>query len=140
MFFCFKQKTVYGLRISDWSSDVCSADLVDPVEQSAEASDARRTRHIENSRGATTSARTNAVSNYREFRFAPCSKQNLRPRAGEHCRKMRTEPARCTRYERRSPHQIPRCRFHAYSLSLMSLAYATIVEKSMWEVRSRSEE
>src|SRR3546814_20634571 len=25
-FFC-KQKTAYGLRISDWSSDVCSSDL-----------------------------------------------------------------------------------------------------------------
>src|SRR3546814_9143027 len=24
---CFKQKTAYEMRISDWSSDVCSADL-----------------------------------------------------------------------------------------------------------------
>src|SRR3546814_2989033 len=24
---CFKQKTAYDLRISDWSSDVCSSDL-----------------------------------------------------------------------------------------------------------------
>src|SRR3546814_9400972 len=27
MFFFFKQKTAYELRISDWSSDVCSSDL-----------------------------------------------------------------------------------------------------------------
>src|SRR3546814_11137618 len=27
-FFCFRQKTAYEMRISDWSSDVCSADLV----------------------------------------------------------------------------------------------------------------
>src|SRR3546814_10487478 len=27
MFFCFKQKTAYEMRISDWSSDVCSSDL-----------------------------------------------------------------------------------------------------------------
>src|SRR3546814_8421764 len=27
-FFFFKQKTAYGMRISDWSSDVCSSDLV----------------------------------------------------------------------------------------------------------------
>src|SRR3546814_16101550 len=27
VFFCFKQKTAYGMRISDWSSDVCSSDL-----------------------------------------------------------------------------------------------------------------
>src|SRR3546814_1920741 len=26
MFFCFKQKTAYEMRISDWSSDVCSSD------------------------------------------------------------------------------------------------------------------
>src|SRR3546814_3754734 len=28
MFFFFKQKTAYEMRISDWSSDVCSSDLV----------------------------------------------------------------------------------------------------------------
>src|SRR3546814_9972405 len=28
MFFFFKHKTAYVLRISDWSSDVCSSDLV----------------------------------------------------------------------------------------------------------------
>src|SRR3546814_8507888 len=27
LFFFFKQKTVYEMRISDWSSDVCSSDL-----------------------------------------------------------------------------------------------------------------
>src|SRR3546814_10397651 len=27
MFFWFKQKTAYEMRISDWSSDVCSSDL-----------------------------------------------------------------------------------------------------------------
>src|SRR3546814_10697328 len=26
-FFCFKQKTAYGMGISDWSSDVCSSEL-----------------------------------------------------------------------------------------------------------------
>src|SRR3546814_11070855 len=28
MFFFFKQKTAYEMRISDWSSDVCSSDLL----------------------------------------------------------------------------------------------------------------
>src|SRR3546814_9178134 len=28
VFFFFKQKTAYELRISDWSSDVCSSDLI----------------------------------------------------------------------------------------------------------------
>src|SRR3546814_20654527 len=30
-FFFFKQKTAYEMRISDWSSDVCSSDLL-PVQ------------------------------------------------------------------------------------------------------------
>src|SRR3546814_16195556 len=29
--FFFKQKTAYEMRISDWSSDVCSSDLAKPV-------------------------------------------------------------------------------------------------------------
>src|SRR3546814_4581990 len=29
VFFFFKQKTAYEMRISDWSSDVCSSDLMD---------------------------------------------------------------------------------------------------------------
>src|SRR3546814_8729325 len=36
VFFFFKQKTAYELRISDWSSDVCSSDLVElspPAEE-----------------------------------------------------------------------------------------------------------
>src|SRR3546814_5455233 len=32
-FFFFKQETAYELRISDWSSDVCSSDLTDRIEQ-----------------------------------------------------------------------------------------------------------
>src|SRR3546814_5633625 len=31
VFVFFKQKTAYALRISDWSSDVCSSDLLPPV-------------------------------------------------------------------------------------------------------------
>src|SRR3546814_3843484 len=33
VFFFFKQKTAYELRISDWSSDVCSSDLLDDRRQ-----------------------------------------------------------------------------------------------------------
>src|SRR3546814_11954386 len=32
-FFVFKQKTAYEMRISDWSSDVCSSDLAGAVGQ-----------------------------------------------------------------------------------------------------------
>src|SRR3546814_7474266 len=31
--FLFKQKTAYEMRISDWSSDVCSSDLLDAVRR-----------------------------------------------------------------------------------------------------------
>src|SRR3546814_12444142 len=31
IFFFFKQKTAYEMRISDWSSDVCSSDLQTPL-------------------------------------------------------------------------------------------------------------
>src|SRR3546814_10269679 len=30
--FFFKQKTAYEMRISDWSSDVCSSDLLPPIK------------------------------------------------------------------------------------------------------------
>src|SRR3546814_7595204 len=41
LFFFFKQKTAYEMRISDWSSDVCSSDLdrlADHVKQTAKRS------------------------------------------------------------------------------------------------------
>src|SRR3546814_17654301 len=41
MFFFFKQKTAYEMRISDWSSDVCSSDL-----QAAEAVAHRGNRNL----------------------------------------------------------------------------------------------
>src|SRR3546814_18533550 len=34
-FFFFKQKTAYEMRISDWSSDVCSSDLTDSARKNA---------------------------------------------------------------------------------------------------------
>src|SRR3546814_3576241 len=33
VFFFFKQKTAYEMRISDWSSDVCSSDLREARDQ-----------------------------------------------------------------------------------------------------------
>src|SRR3546814_20174339 len=61
VFFFFKQKTAYEMRISDWSSDVCSSDLLgvlgddrvgmaravacDMVERGLGAVDDRRRQH-----------------------------------------------------------------------------------------------
>src|SRR3546814_1269198 len=39
IFFFFKQKTAYEMRISDWSSDVCSSDLPENALAVCEASD-----------------------------------------------------------------------------------------------------
>src|SRR3546814_3156066 len=38
-FFFFKQKTAYEMRISDWSSDVCSSDLHASVSAGSNGSD-----------------------------------------------------------------------------------------------------
>src|SRR3546814_8586364 len=39
LFFFFKQKTAYEMRISDWSSDVCSSDLPPRAVGTREAPD-----------------------------------------------------------------------------------------------------
>src|SRR3546814_4299743 len=45
-FFYFKQKTAYELRISDWSSDVCSSDLLDQLRLSSSMIEAFTTRSL----------------------------------------------------------------------------------------------
>src|SRR3546814_2681480 len=52
LFFFFKQKTAYEMRISDWSSDVCSSDLHAPdaiglarIDAAAAIGDAADDRH-----------------------------------------------------------------------------------------------
>src|SRR3546814_3727046 len=56
LFFFFKQKTAYEMRISDWSSDVCSSDL--PAEPQVEgvAEDARVREDARDERGEQSDA------------------------------------------------------------------------------------
>src|SRR3546814_8967055 len=42
LFFFFKQKTAYEMRISDWSSDVCSSDLIEGIGSAVTAGLAAR--------------------------------------------------------------------------------------------------
>src|SRR3546814_3139271 len=72
-FFFFKQKTAYEMRISDWSSDVCSSDLI--VESCNEIS---RGNHqaLQAGRGARSPGR------YRRERPDRYRSQRLRPPKG----------------------------------------------------------
>src|SRR3546814_21188663 len=46
-FFFFKQKTAYEMRISDWSSDVCSSDLFADLKRRVNIEESRRQRDAE---------------------------------------------------------------------------------------------
>src|SRR3546814_9664134 len=48
IFFFFKQKTAYEMRISDWSSDVCSSDLAQSIERLGDFSDWSAFKYEEN--------------------------------------------------------------------------------------------
>src|SRR3546814_1300894 len=70
IFFFFKQKTAYEMRISDWSSDVCSSDL--------SGGDGRRARELvrgvaqRRSRRARTGNRKRSCGDKREIGRASC--------------------------------------------------------------------
>src|SRR3546814_17349445 len=59
MFFFFKQKTAYEMRISDWSSDVCSSDL--GQRYPAAGPDGPLFREPDGARGVTTPEFTGAM-------------------------------------------------------------------------------
>src|SRR3546814_1676742 len=50
-FFFFKQKTAYEMRISDWSSDVCSSDLLGAPAGPCQASAMPELPEVETVRG-----------------------------------------------------------------------------------------
>src|SRR3546814_5610767 len=54
--FLFKQMAAYEMRISDWSSDVCSSDLYSTSENSAMPATAGRVRMPHNNRVSGSSA------------------------------------------------------------------------------------
>src|SRR3546814_9376880 len=65
LFFFFKQKTAYEMRISDWSSDVCSSDLFSSLRvreltlvsyRAAGREDCRAFRKLRRSRASTRSS------------------------------------------------------------------------------------
>src|SRR3546814_19521468 len=92
-FFFFKQKTAYEMRISDWSSDVCSSDLLCGSDQSGERPQDHRARErpwpLRRGQGARSVAQIGRASGRGAKRNRQC------PRAA--CLSARTRAARATR-------------------------------------------
>src|SRR3546814_2532999 len=59
VFFFFKQKTAYEMRISDWSSDVCSSDLNAVIE--------KLDRHAQHAGDLIKAARADAIGAFFVF-------------------------------------------------------------------------
>src|SRR3546814_5201395 len=74
-FFFFKQKTAYDMRISDWSSDVCSSDLNDEhsfLASRGDAGGARRSVQHQAAGGAAMFARRAARARTRRHAAHEC--------------------------------------------------------------------
>src|SRR3546814_1163614 len=81
-FFCFfKQKTAYEMRISDWSSDVCSSDLVDDAVAAAKAAFKSWSQTTRDERLAVL---TRIVEEYKK-RGADLAKRSEERRVGKEC-------------------------------------------------------
>src|SRR3546814_10711320 len=63
--FFFKQKTAYEMRISDWSSDVCSSDLHSVGDHCTAASS-----------GSSTAGRERIMSSSKKVNFSPSMSTN----------------------------------------------------------------
>src|SRR3546814_13486968 len=73
VFFFFKQKTAYEMRISDWSSDVCSSDLVSARRADSSGRSRRGTRRMKPGaalRYAVAGLRCGTNSSLRSFAWA----------------------------------------------------------------------
>src|SRR3546814_3122333 len=129
MFFFFKQKTAYDMRISDWSSDVCSSDLQTKL------------RHDRAQKFAAPLAR------FDEQHLPRTQDRNDQPRQSRPAPQVDPKPLALTRIERKQlravgdmPHpncrnrrhgdQILRSEEHTSELqSIMSISYAVFCLK-----------
>src|SRR3546814_9226084 len=120
MLICFfKQKTAYDMRISDWSSDVCSSDLIvlaDDPDNSAHAISPPS--WLSSVRGISPPSRVSPVA-----RRAPPPAHPPRHRASPPIRPRRSRP-------HRSQPAPPRSEEHTSELqSLMRTSYAVFCLK-----------
>src|SRR3546814_6548045 len=86
LFFFFKQKTAYEMRISDWSSDVCSSDLQAIRDSGLEADEVsnERTGIIMGSGGPSTRAIVEAADITREKGPKQIGRASCRERVGQY--------------------------------------------------------
>src|SRR3546814_2632327 len=123
-FFFFKQKTAYEMRISDWSSDVCSSDLI--VHAPRHPSYCTKT-----GSGACTMSPVSAGG----IAICPATTSSTRPRATA-CTGTGTAPSPSTLPRtRRTPWHAPssskRSEEHTSELqSLMRISYAVFCLKT----------
>src|SRR3546814_8477565 len=90
--FFFKQKTAYEMRISDWSSDVCSSDLSRPLTRAA-APIEHRHKGVRAQRGLTPSSTLTPVVRHRGRRFATTRRRGSRSTGGPNVSSATRPPA-----------------------------------------------
>src|SRR3546814_20147400 len=88
VFFFFKQKTAYEMRISDWSSDVCSSDLLPEAlplsDRSAVAGKRHPSLHIQTV--AKSSSRVRGRAGYATTAYGQAVQPQLPARRGARSR------------------------------------------------------
>src|SRR3546814_2380076 len=62
LFFFFKQKTAYAMRISDWSSDVCSSDLLMNLQRAEKLVPGKEFIEVQFANGAALKAKSVIIS------------------------------------------------------------------------------
>src|SRR3546814_17182676 len=92
LFFFFKQKTAYEMRISDWSSDVCSSDLATPPRRRSTSStissprrEAGAGRSRRPRRGRGRGRRPLSISSISRPRSTPTTSRSEERRVGKEC-------------------------------------------------------
>src|SRR3546814_2559348 len=81
LFFFFKQKTAYEMRISDWSSDVCSSDLRPACSDRGQFTRDELARLVE--RGAALASDLAAFDERAEHRIEPEEKGRAQHESGD---------------------------------------------------------
>src|SRR3546814_1385305 len=125
VFFFFKQKTAYEMRISDWSSDVCSSDLQDGSGQSCSPGDGRGGNPTPESRRRRTRNRCGSSDAGSRIRQDEREPRSIRPRS------RRDSAQALSGLPRRSPQSRRRSEEHTSELqSLMRISYAVFCLKT----------